>query len=120
MRSENRRSLRIILPLAILVLIHAFGRYVGDPRPADGPVLRALLSLWFTALGVTYTLTYSGSDTGRKLLLVWGILTSVGFLADNLGIMPAQPPTPAVAAWNWVGVGLGMALAFTAYAAGKA
>ncbi len=110
---------RVILPLAVLALIHAFGRYVFDPRPVDGLLLRPLLAIWFTGLGVTYTLTWVGHDLGRKLLLVWGIASSIGFLADNFSILSATPPPAEILPWNWLGVGLGIALAVTAYAARK-
>jgi hypothetical protein len=114
----DRRSsmnVRAIWPLAVIALLHAFGRYVFDPRPVDGLLLRPLLAIWFTGLGVTYTLTWIGHDLGRKLLLVWGIASAIGFLADNVGVLSPIPPAE-VTPWNWMGVGLGIALAVTAYA----
>lgn len=119
MRSYNPNAVRVILPLAVLALLHAFGRYVFDPRPVDGLLLRPLLAIWFTGLGVTYALTWVGHDMGRKLLLVWGILSSVGFLADNLNVLSLTPTPPEIVPWNWLGVGLGVSLAVTAYSTRK-
>lgn len=110
---------RTIMPLAVLALLHAFGRYVFDPRAVDGLLLRPLLAIWFTGLGVTYTLTWVGHDLGRKLLLVWGIASSIGFLADNFAILSPTPPPAEILPWNWIGVGLGIALAVTAYSTRK-
>jgi hypothetical protein len=107
-------DMRAIMPLATIVLIHAFGRYVGDPRPIDGVILRVVLSLWFVGLGVTYTLTWIGDQRGRQLLVGWGALSALGFFLDNLAILAAPPPQ-SIVAWNWVGVGLGIALAVVAY-----
>jgi hypothetical protein len=115
MRTRNANAVRVILPLAVLALLHAFGRYVFDPRPVDGFLLRPLLAIWFTGLGVTYALTWVGHDLGRKLLLVWGVLSSLGFLADNLNILSRVPTPPEVVPWNWLGVGLGISLAVISY-----
>jgi hypothetical protein len=115
MRSRNANAVRVILPLAVIALLHAFGRYIFDPRPVDGFLLRPLLAIWFTGLGATYALTWVGHDLGRRLLLVWGILSSVGFLADNIGILSTTPTPLEVVPWNWLGVGLGISLAVMAY-----
>src|SRR5262245_42275334 len=108
---------RTLLPLASIVLIHAFGRYVFDPRSVDGFLLRPLLSIWFVGLGVTMTLTWVNHPFSRRLLLVWGGLTALGFLLDNIGILSLEPTPAGIVAWNWVGVGLGVALAVVAYMA---
>ena len=115
--TERRPSMnvRMIWPLAAIALLHAFGRYVFDPRPVEGVLLRVLLAIWFAGLGVTYTLTWIGHDLGRRLLLIWGIASSIGFLLDNLAILSVPPPRE-VEPWNWMGFGLGIVLAVMAYA----
>lgn len=106
---------RTLGALATFVLLHAFVRYVIDPRAIDGAVLRVLLSIWFVGLGVTYTLTWMAHPMSRRLLLIWSIGSAMGFLLDNIGILTANPPSTTITALNWMGVGLGMALAVVGY-----
>lgn len=110
------RSVRTIAPLAALALVHAFGRYIGDPRPVDG-IIRPLMAIWFAGLGATYALTWVGHGLGRRLMPLWGFGSALGFLLDNANVLSAVPVPPGMVAWNWVGVGLGVALAVTAIAA---
>lgn len=113
--ARSARAVRAIAPLAALALLHAFGRFIGDPRPIAG-IIRPLMALWFAGLGATYALTWVGHELGRKLLPVWGVASSVGFLLDNAGFLSSVETPPGIVAWNWVGVGLGLALAATAFA----
>jgi hypothetical protein len=110
------KSVRTIAPLAALALLHAFGRYIGDPRDVEG-LIRPLMAIWFAGLGATYALTWVGHDLGRRMMPVWGIGSALGFLLDNAGLLSIAPTPQIVIAWNWVGVGLGVALAVTALAA---
>lgn len=86
------RSVRTVAPLAALALIHAV-----------------------VASSATYALTWVGHTLGRRLLPLWGIATSIGFLLDNANLLSITPTPPNIVSWNWVGVGL--ALAATAFAA---
>lgn len=113
---RSSRAIRTIAPLAALALLHAIGRFIGDPRPT-GLFLRLLLSGWLAGLGAAYALTWVGHELGRKLLPTWGVGSSLGFLLDNVQVLSSQPPPDAIQIWNWVGVGLGVALAVTAFAA---
>jgi len=107
-------TMRVLAPLATIALVHAFGRFVGDPRPITG-ILRPLLALWMTGLGASYALTLVGHEWSRRMLIIWGVGSAIGFGADNFGLLSASAPA-GIVAWNWVGVGLGIALAVTAYA----
>jgi hypothetical protein len=60
------RSVRAVAPLAALALIHAVGRFVGDPREISG-IIRPLMALWFAGLGATYALTWVGVGLGLAL-----------------------------------------------------
>lgn len=110
------RSVRAVAPLAALALIHAMGRFIGDPREVAG-IIRPLVALWFAGLGATYALTWVGHGLGRRLLPLWGVASSIGFLLDNANVLSTTPTPPSIVSWNWVGVGLGLALAATAFAA---
>jgi hypothetical protein len=104
------RNARVLAPLALLALIHAVVRYIGDPRPIDG-LIRPLIAIWFAGLGATYALLWVNNDRGRRLLPIWAIGGSLGFLLDNLGILSPMPPGTLMTALNWVGLGLNIALA---------
>jgi hypothetical protein len=107
---------RVLAPLALLSLLLAAVRYVGDPRPIDG-IVRPLIALWFSGLGVTYALLWTGHELGRKLLGIGGVLTALALLLDGIGILSATPAGPMIMAMNWIGVGLGIALAVVGFTA---
>jgi hypothetical protein len=111
---ENDMANRVLAPLALLALILAAVRYIGDPRPIDG-LVRPLIALWFAGLGATYALLWTGHDLGRKLLGIGGAATAIFLFLDSLNILAATPAPSAINAMNWIGVGLEIALAVVGF-----
>ena len=111
----DRRTVRILAPLAALALIHAAVRYIADPRAIDG-LIRPLMAVWFAGLGATYALIWVGHDLGMRWLPMFGIASAVGFLLDNLGVLSAHPTPPGMTALNWIGLGLGLSLSVLGFA----